>query len=381
VTLRNNEFNFLSLINVNCEKNISATNSIIHDVEVVTKFAETLSGVAHQFELKESHDPMDQGEFLERVYRLVYLVMGKKLSTSFDPEAALAYKGLLSRVASMEIYGPSAMMPMINMFGYVDEKDQSWKVHGQAALALTYACRGLCEDTETTAGVEQIVNRNLDYFVNNRWNRPFNPLLELVTGIVNSWAQSAESYQVMVGNLPLELKPPQIARGFAAYRGFTAGAPNKPAKVVWAISVGELIETLHFNRADGRALAADLPAFNLLNVKIVDWRSEDYSTRAEDYYHRVQFRLQGAFDRGFTWVPISGMTATGTLAQLVKLKSHGGGTSPYGVPGGAIEFGWMMCGEHVGYYFNNDSYIVRGDASKMQKMISYIEGMARGRKQ
>jgi len=285
----------------------------------------------------------------------------------------------LSRVASLEIYAPTALVSVVEGLGYVEEGDYNWTLVGQPAWAITYMGRALAGEEEECLGVEQEINSRTDYFVNNSHSRPFDSLMELAKGIINSWAQTAPAYAVTLGNVQMQIKPPPVNSGFGAYRAFVQNAP-KTIAVNTAIGIAEAIEVLNNLRPNGKAAAADIPGFNALGVKIIDWRTEDIGMKAGQYFTRVQFRLQGALSRAFTWGPIGGMKTTGSAWQLVRRVNYGLGTAPIQLPGSALENGWMMGSANVTYHMSHSPFVIRGEGGQNEKMIAYVEGMMRGRK-
>lgn len=346
-----------------------------HDQEATTSFGRLLARTTHPTELRISHEPQEYEAFEERILRLWFAAMAKKLAVSLGPEAAFAHGGGLNRVGRLAVGIPPGLVPIVDSYGKVSTDVLNWEMVGQACWSLSFYGRACAPDLVVYQGVNQAVDRVESFFVNVAANRPFEPLKELLIGIISAWAVNAAPAQFGVGGQNFTMAVPRPVAGMAGYTQLVANI-QKPVLVTWALACAVIVEA---SEVIGAAAlnAAQVGALNAQRVIMCVWNGADYDQMNGEYYAGVESRVVAPLSEHFGWVRLEGLKAHGSAMQLVRRETAFMGFSPVQIPGDALDIGWTMGGTNVGHFPSTQTFSISGEKTSLERATELMEGLGK----
>ena len=335
--------------------------SFVHDSSMVDDMIEVISNRLHPVEERMNMEAATFVDFQDRVARMVYMMMARKLAVSLSEDQKLTHEGLLRPIAHLSTYAPSALVPLIDLFGAVDHEKTKFMMVGQPMLALTYFARASISDLE---------NRRQALVVNTHWPNAKRSLYDFCVGAVNAWAANAPEFVVTIGNQQLRIHPPKFVHGMATYIVMTQTA-IRPAGIVRMMNIAMNLEN-NLNEVFSPALINTLAG---LNVHAVTWTSNQIAEHCSIYSNGVEAKLRTTVSAGMNWVPISMLKSRGSAGQLLRKTTEHIFHCPFLLTGETMDLGWMAAGKINDVEVNNMGCNLTPQSTVKHAMVKYVEGM------
>jgi hypothetical protein len=340
-----------------------------HDETPVTQMAEVLSSRVHPSEERLNHDPQVWEIYRERVFRMVWMLMGRKLAGSLSDDQKAQYGGYLRSINNVSCSGPSALVPFLDLFGQVTTLDQEFEMIGQPLMAFSYFCRATYEpDGAGNAAFD----RFRATFVNTHWPNWKTIFYEYCRAVVNAWARKAPHHQfAFANNVMVTMAVPEFTLGAVGYRLFV-NAVNRPPYVDQALMVLTIMEPAL------NAAGLDEQQRNQLRAQqvwLVDWNPTLIAEAAQRYSLRVESRIRTSMAGCLNWVPIMAMKNHGSPGQLLHKDTEFIFTCPFLLGGEALDLGWLAAGTITMINVNPRTCNLTPRETVLGGMVNYVEGM------
>jgi hypothetical protein len=334
----------------------------VHDEGIPRRFAVVAAKRLHAVEEKVNNDPQDYDTYEERMYRMVCLLMARKLAVSLSDQQGLHSGGHLRGIARMANYAPSGFIPFIDHFGSVESEKMKFSMAGQPLLAFSYFCRAVEDD---------MPNRLERLTVNAHWPDAKRMLFEFAKSIVTAWAENAPHHQfAFAQGVNVVMSVPKPGTGLRGYSIFVAAVP-KSNYVRRMIEIAALIEP--FINAQLTPVGRD--ALLAEHVVFVDWNSALITEMGAGYERNVESRLRMSLSKATNWVQVSALKATGSGSQLlVKLTEHMFYCG-HMLGGDVLTLGWMVAASGGLVVTNQHAFYVIPDQTSQTGMTTYVEQM------
>lgn len=341
--------------------------TFVHDDAPVRVLCDTFAARVHPFEEMYNNDPQMFDQFKENTDRMIYMMMGRKLAVSLTDDQKSRYSGYLRSVVNANCSGPSAMVPIIDLFGQVEVGDQRFEMLGQPLLAFSYMARACFEPNQQQQGFD----RTRALIVNAHWPGFKKDLFDFAVGVINSWADAHPPYPFQFNNnVIVNMNIPKVRTGIAGYQVFINAIP-RPPNVAWALNVAMVVEAAinaPLNDQQRNQLQAQ-------QVWIVDWNPTMISEAVQRYSITVESRIRMAVSGATNWVPIKAFRDHGSPGQLLNKETEFIYMCPHQLGGEAIDLGWLVASKNNMVHVNNKAYHLVPKETTSSGMVTYIEGM------
>lgn len=355
---------------VTMEPTPGESGAFVHDMSVVQDMAKILASRFHTFEERFSSEPQNFPTFRSRVYRMMCMLMAKKLATALSDEQMTLYGGMLNKISRVTIQAPSALVQIIDLFGSIEMERNRFGMIGQAVVAFSYFARATQENPHQT--LEDGVPREELIFVNTAWPGGKRMVLEYLFGIVNAWATASPSFGFNFGGgVVVRMSIPKLVGNAVGYSAFVAAVPKTPQvarALAGCVALEPLVDVAVLNGAQMTTLAE-------AGIEVVNWNSNAINEQTQAYSTLVESRVRSAFSSAANWVPVMAMKNRGSGGQLLKKGTEDIFYSPVMMAGEVLDLGWLAAGVDLYVDIPQRANKAIPPTTTWHGFVEFVEGM------
>jgi hypothetical protein len=348
---------------------------IFHDFEPIQRMANNFASATFGDHEAMTSNPMLDNEWRTCIGQMIDIVMAKKLAASLSAKHVLENVKVVQHLVRQEVWFPSALMPVINMFGKVRSVNSEYDLVGQPFLALTYAMRGMHPDVNNNAGANNVVDRRNDIFINTASPATYDHAKQWLRGYVNAWSSNAPAFTLdfgQPGGVPVlvTMSIPKLVSGASGYIAMLNGITIPPLVLV-ALHRLEFLESI-----------PNIPAWNLnqvngafqLGIQVINFNRDSFEAVTGTYGRDTQAKLLNALQVHYAMAPVKTVGDTGNSGQLIR-RDRTIGHAPDKVLEEDIDIGWMMSGGLCYASMETERFLVTSKSSGDAMMVKYFQNM------